>query len=68
MTQPPSKSSNNKPTAPANPLEKAYHELTEALEDSGLTVVDLPPQTGIKRYQAHFVSRRTTKETEPVTE
>ena len=48
-------------SAPTNPLEEAYHAITKALEDSGLTVRDLEPQTGINRYQAHFIQRRKEK-------
>ena len=48
-------------SAPTNPLEEAYHAITKALEDSGVTVRDLEPQTGINRYQAHFVPRRKEK-------
>ena len=45
-------------SAPTNPLEEMRQSLTKELIDSGLTEVEWEPQTGINRYQAHFVPRR----------
>ena len=45
-------------SAPTNPLEEMRQRLTKKLKDSGLTEVESGPQTGINRYQAHFVPRR----------
>ena len=45
-------------SAPPNPLEEMRQRLTKKLKDSGLTEVESGPQTGIIRYQAHFVPRR----------